>query len=178
MKSPRVVNLYGGPGTGKSTGAAQIFSELKKRGFNVELVTEFAKDKTWENNSKALECQEYVFGKQSYRLYRCRDKVDIIVTDSPLLLSILYNKNPALDDNFKRLVRNVYKTYENLNFFLIRVKPYNPVGRNQTEDESKEIDKEIRHLLNSLNIDYNVFDGDQRGYMKIVDKVVRFISDR
>ena len=29
MKNTMIVNLYGGPGTGKSTGAAYIFSKLK-----------------------------------------------------------------------------------------------------------------------------------------------------
>jgi hypothetical protein len=29
MKNTLIVNLYGGPGTGKSSGAAYIFSKLK-----------------------------------------------------------------------------------------------------------------------------------------------------
>lgn len=45
-----VVNLFGAPGAGKSTGAARIFSNLKMAGINAELVTEFAKDKVWEEN--------------------------------------------------------------------------------------------------------------------------------
>ena len=49
-------------------------------GVNAELVTEFAKDKTWENNQKALANQVYVFGKQLYRITRCQDDVDVIVT--------------------------------------------------------------------------------------------------
>lgn len=40
-----LINLFGAPGTGKSTGAAYIFSQLKMKGINAELVTEFAKDK-------------------------------------------------------------------------------------------------------------------------------------
>ena len=43
-----VVNLFGVPGAGKSTGAAYIFSKLKLVGINAELITEFAKDKVWE----------------------------------------------------------------------------------------------------------------------------------
>lgn len=55
-KKPLVINLFGAPGAGKSTGAAIVFAELKKRGVNAELVTEFAKDKTWEGNAIALGC--------------------------------------------------------------------------------------------------------------------------
>ena len=100
-KTPIVVNLFGGPGCGKSTGAAYIFAKLKMAGVNAELVTEFAKDKTWERNSKALTCQPYVFGKQVYRIDRCADQVDVIVTDSPIVLSLLYNEDQNID-NYKK----------------------------------------------------------------------------
>ena len=40
-----LVNLFGTPSAGKSTGAAYIFSQLKLKGINAELVTEFVKDK-------------------------------------------------------------------------------------------------------------------------------------
>ena len=33
-----IVNLFGVPGAGKSTGAAQVFANLKKKGINAELV--------------------------------------------------------------------------------------------------------------------------------------------
>ena len=54
MKKPIAINLAGPPGAGKSTGAAYLFYKLKTMGINAELVTEFAKDKTWEHNMKAL----------------------------------------------------------------------------------------------------------------------------
>lgn len=40
------VNLYGGPGSGKSTTAAGVVSQLKLLSINAELVTEYAKDLT------------------------------------------------------------------------------------------------------------------------------------
>lgn len=176
-KSPIVVNLFGGPGCGKSTGAAQVFSDLKKAGVNAELVAEFAKDKTWEKNDVALSCQEYIFGKQSYRLARCRDDVDVIVTDSPLLLALLYNKNPALDSSFDRVVTRVFDTYHNMNFILNRVKPYNPKGRKQTEKESRELDDSTTKLLNHFKYSYSVVNGDERGYNKITEEVLKFLED-
>ena len=175
-KKPLVVNLYGGPGCGKSTGAAHIFSELKKKGVNAELITEFAKDKTWEKNSVALNCQEYVFGKQSFRLQRCRDDVDVIVTDSPLPLTIIYNKNPALGQPFEQVVLSVFNTYNNINYLLKRVKPYNPKGRKQTESESIEIDGEVLNLLNKFNIVFFGVPGDDDGYNFIVDEVYDYLK--
>jgi Ni2+-binding GTPase involved in maturation of urease and hydrogenase len=101
-KKPIVINLFGPPGSGKSTGAAEVFAALKKLGVNAELVTEFAKDKAWEHNLKAVNNQAYVFGKQCYRMSRCADEVDVIITDSPLFLSIIYNKDPRLTENFNK----------------------------------------------------------------------------
>lgn len=49
-----IINLYGSPGSGKSTAAAYIFSKLKMKGVECELVTEVAKDLVWDENSKAL----------------------------------------------------------------------------------------------------------------------------
>lgn len=51
---PIVVNLFGQPGAGKSTLAAYTFAKLKMMNVNCELVTEFAKDKTWEKNFTVL----------------------------------------------------------------------------------------------------------------------------
>lgn len=37
------INLFAGPGTGKSTTAAGVFFEMKRSGMSVEYVTEYAK---------------------------------------------------------------------------------------------------------------------------------------
>lgn len=170
---PIVVNLFGQPGAGKSTGAAKIFYELKNLGINCELVAEFAKDKTWEHNMKALSCQEYVFGKQSYRLARCKDDVDVIITDSPLPLGIVYNENPALDDNFTKVVMSIFNQYNNINYFVKRVKPYNPKGRNQTEEESDKLTPKIMNMLFKNYIHYKEINGDTDGYESVVKDVLK-----
>jgi predicted ATPase len=178
MKKPLVVNLSGPPGSGKSTGAAKVFTELKQLGINCELVGEFAKDKAWEHNTTALKCQEYVFGRQSYRQARCRDDVDVIVTDSPLPLALIYNHNPALDDSFEAVVMNIFNTYDNLNFFINRVKAFNPKGRVHTAEESADLSVQIVELYNKLGIEFINVNGDSNGYNSIVNHVLKELSDR
>lgn len=173
---PIIVNLFGGPGCGKSTGAAYVFSQLKMQGINCELVTEYAKDKTWEHNMEALSNQAYVFGKQFYRISRCANQVDVIITDSPLLLSIIYNHDPVLGETFNQVVFDVFNSYDNLNYLLTRTKPYNPVGRNQTEEESDCIRDEIRKLLRDRSINFVHITGDIDGYNYIVDSVLSYIN--
>jgi len=173
MNKVIVVNLFGGPGTGKSTGAAYIFSMLKMHGINAELVTEFAKDKTWESNFTALNNQAYIFGKQYYKMSRCADQVDVIITDSPLLLSSIYNSSPILGDIFNQTILNVFNSYENFNYVLNRVKPYNPIGRNQTEEESAIITEQIVSMLEENDIEFEYQDGCIEGYINIFNDVLK-----
>ena len=177
-RKPIVINLFGAPGAGKSTGAAMVFAALKQAGINAELITEFAKDKTWEHNATALGCQEYVFGKQSYRLARCKADVDVIVTDSPLPLSILYTQDPALlaDDAFHKVVMNVFNSYHNCTYYINRAKPYNPKGRNQTEEQSDVIAGLTKQLLDENGIRYVETKGDAEGYQEIIDDVLDYLG--
>ena len=46
--------VFGGPGCGKSTLMARIFAELKTRGYDCEMVTEFAKDLVWEKRDETF----------------------------------------------------------------------------------------------------------------------------
>lgn len=176
LDRPIVVNLFGGPGSGKSTGAAYVFSKLKMLGYNCELITEYAKDKTWEGNTTALSCQEYIFGKQSFRMMRCRDKVDIIITDSPLPLGIFYNENPILDHSYEEMVLKVFNSYTNLNYLLIRDKPYNPIGRNQTQAEADEIGDKIQMFLDDHKIYYEAGLGQDKFYDIIVCETILAMS--
>ena len=171
-----VINLWGAPGTGKSTLAAELFSAMKKRRLNVELVTEFAKDMTWENNMTAIGCQEYIFGNQSWRLERLRDKVDFIITDSPLPLSILYNNDKRINKNdFSNVVMDVFNSFKNVNYVMTRKYVYIENGRNQTEKESDDIQKNMMQLLIDKNINFKLlmnnspegvlFDLEQQNYI-------------
>lgn len=177
MRKPYVINLFGAPGSGKSTGAAYIFSQLKMRNINCELVTEYAKDLTWEGRTLSLNCQEYIFGKQSFRMKRCRDKVDVIITDSPIPLGIFYNTDPALDECFNHTVMNVFNTYNNNNYLIKRVKPYNPIGRNQTESESDEIGRKIQSFLEERGIIYLEYGGEMKSYNQIILRTLRDLKD-
>lgn len=163
-----VVNLFGGPGCGKSTMAAYIFSKLKMQHINCELVTEFAKDKTWEHNKKALACQPYVFGNQCYRIDKLKNQVDITITDSPLFLSTFYNYDINIEPEFTNMVLKKFNSFKNMNFFLVRNKEYNPVGRSQTEEEAKELDSKIKNQLDKLKINYSIIDGN----VKMADEVI------
>ena len=167
-----LVNLYGAPGTGKSTGAAYIYSKLKLDEINCELVTEFAKDMVWDENRKAIYNQAYVFGNQYYRISRLENEVDVVITDSPTLLSIIYNKDKRLRKEFTDLVKSVSLSYENrLDILFRRVRKYKTVGRLHNEEQSDKLYNEIKDLLDIVNPDYKVVEATQEGYDKVISMI-------
>lgn len=172
LKQPLLTNLFGPPGAGKSTLSAYVFAKLKMMGVNCELVTEFAKDKVWEKNNEALSNQIYIFAKQYYRITRCAGKVDVVITDSPLFLSPFYNKDPDIDEPLKDLVSRISAKYTNLNYFIKRVKKYNPVGRLQSESESNEYGIHIKDMLKGFNIQFREIDGDLMSADMIIQDIV------
>ena len=177
MKKPIIINLAGAPGAGKSTGAAYIFYKLKAAGINAELITEFAKDKTWEHNNVALSNQIYILGKQYYRIARCADQVDVVVTDSPILLSILYGEHCFYSSELNMLVKKLWQENNNLLYFINRVKKYNPAGRNQTAEESDALSTQLKSLLSENGFFYKEYPGSIEGYDKIVDDIISKVND-
>lgn len=172
---PLVINLFAEPGAGKSTLAAGLFYELKMRGINCELVREYAKDKVWEESFATLEDQIYVFGKQLHRTNVVADKVDVIITDSPVLLSMYYAKD--ISKEFKDLILSEFHSFNNVNYFVTRKKPYNPAGRMQTEEEAKDVRVKLRKLLNDNNVNLIEVDGSKEGLGIILEDVLGKLGD-
>lgn len=152
----KVINLFGGPGIGKSTLASYLFYKLKSEGYNTELVSEYAKELTWEENFDKLSDQLYVTAKQNRRLHRLEDKVDVVVTDCPILLGINYATPEYIGGTFVPMVYSLFESYDNINIVLNRTKPYIAKGRTQSKDEAIKIDENIANILSpykSLNCD-------------------------
>lgn len=173
MNTPLVVNLFAAPGTGKSTTASGLFYNLKTAGVNAELAGEFAKDLVWSGRQRTLQDQIYVFGKQHHRIFRLKEDVDVIIADSPILLGLAYaNDYPSF---FRDTVHWAFDKYNNINFLLKRVKPYNPKGRNQTSEQSDEKHHEIANLLTEFNVPHYLVNGNEEGLKFITSRVLEKI---
>jgi energy-coupling factor transporter ATP-binding protein EcfA2 len=158
MKNTQVVNLFGGPGIGKSKLAYALTGQLKEANASVELVTEVAKDYTYEKSQVRLDCQFLISGEQIFRIDRLVGQVDFIITDSPFLLGIVYNKYP---NSFNIALTDIFNTYNNVNYLLSRERGYTMEGRNQTKEEAEAMNLRIESLL-EMNRVFN-----NQDYMKI-----------
>ena len=154
------INIFGGPGTGKSTVAAGMFYEFKKQGRSVELVTEVAKDFVWENRMKTLTMQPYVMMKQFRNLARVQGSVEYALTDSPIVLGLLYGKlnSIPLPKSYYDFLVDCHNDLlsPSINIVLQRSFAYDTTGRYQTEEHAKELDGEIINLLKQNNISYEL----------------------
>lgn len=153
----RVVNLFAGPGTGKSTTCAALFAELKYSGHNTEMVLEYAKDAAWERRGeKVFKAQEYIFGKQHFRLSRVAEEVEFVITDSPVLMSTVYIPDQYFLKSLEQTCVEAHESYDSINIFLKRslAKPYNPKGRNQDESGARALDLKIEAMLKKHSVPY------------------------
>lgn len=181
MKKTLIINFFGAPGSGKSTGAAYLFSQLKMAGIDCEYVHEFAKDLVWQNHKEVFENPEnqyFIGANQFFRMNSLLNKVDVIVTDSPLLLSVIYNKSIFLGQKYNSFIIDLFKNrLDGLNLLVNRNKDYNPNGRNETQEEATEIHTRIVNLLDENSIKYESIDGSPYCYRLVVEKVLAKIRN-
>jgi hypothetical protein len=154
MKKKLVVNLYGSPHAGKTVAATSLFAQLKKHHVSVELVSEFAKDCVIEENKMALENQLFIWSNQQYKIFCGYKHAQITVTDSPILLGAIYNRDASV--SLLSVIVEEYHKYNNFNIFLeLDPKhPYSMSGRIHSFTESMSIQNELRDLLEVNDIPY------------------------
>lgn len=159
----RRINLYGGPGAGKSVEAAKIFADMKVSNQKIELVQEWIKMWAYEKKVPESFDQVYVFSKQQ----RAEDRVlrhnrtKFTVSDSPVFLTACY-ANKFQTPGWKQLMElsDIFDQYfEPLHIYIDRgSKPYNPEGRYQDYAEAVEMDKFILKLLDDTGKKYHRFE--------------------
>lgn len=180
-----IINIFGAPGSGKSTTRAGVFHRLKLMGKLVEEVPEIAKDLAHEGRRFALSIQPYVFGKQLKSMQRVIDKYDIVVTDSPVLLSAFYTDvytsqvDERTGEHFRECCRLAHVNFgPSLNYWLNRVKPYNPIGRLQTEAESNQIGEDLKTLISDMGVQCRSMPGNENAVWEIVSDVLAWEKQR
>jgi hypothetical protein len=141
------INLIAGPGAAKSTGANLLAGMLSVAGYKTELVPEFAKVMTWQNNQAALKNQLYMFAKQDHRIEVLRDQpLDFVIIDGCILNALIFPV-ARVYPSFAPLVMEVFHSYNNINFFIERAVPFSEVGRNEKEDEARALCLKLDELM-------------------------------
>jgi hypothetical protein len=154
-----VVNLLGRSGVGKSGLAGAIVGKLKARHFLAEQVTEFAKSLILDGNIAALRNQAFVLGNQYHWVERCIGKTDIVVTDSPTLLSSIYAP-PDYPQSFHDFVLWTHHAHDCVNFFLRRNDGSAYQNEARVHDEADSHRREL--LIEQLLTRHGIHGADRR----------------
>ena len=164
------INIFGAPGSGKSTMRSRLFYELKKRQLKVEEITEYAKELTYGEDNIKLGDQILVFGRQQHPHNVLDKKVDYVVTDSPFIMGYTYiDTSLPYCEELKSLMIATNKSYDSINYFLNRNHEYQEFGRNQTEKESDEKAEEVKQFLRDNNIEFT----EVKSGKKFIKKVLK-----
>lgn len=168
----RRINFYGGSGTGKSTIAADVYVALKKRGYSVELVREVIKLMAYQKRFPKSFKQAKVFMDQLDLEDDLLEHVKYIVTDSPIHMNIAYAQHYGFEGWHDLLgLANKFETkYPSINFWCYRKWPYDPEGRYQTEEQSRQLDEIIRSIA-ERSIDLRRVFFDDMPFDSIIDRI-------
>jgi len=174
------VNFYAGPCSGKSILANELYPILEKKGIPTQVVSEYAKDEVWKQNSLTLKCQPYILGCQLLRQFVLKDKIQVALVDSPLPLGLAY-KGFACDENWERGVIHQFNSFRNLNFLiernhdLIKHKSY---GRIHDLDSSLALDRTIKDILDKYEIPFTplIIQRDGAHLEIVTNKILEFLN--
>ena len=159
QKDKLVINIFGAPGVGKSTLAKNLQEYMSK--YKPALVEEFATFLIKEGRENELENQTFVSSNQAKMLENGFKQSNLVISDSPIDLGIIYNsfnanKNDKESSDYTfevhNIVNNANTKYESIDIFIKHdqksEKGYSMQDRVHTLQESKFLEEDIsRYLL-------------------------------
>jgi thymidylate kinase len=146
----RRVNIWGGPGSGKSTTTAWLFANLKIAGHDIQFVEEHVKRWAYQKRPIISFDQMYLTACQvTAEDELLRSGVKHIITDCPCMLSYFFAKRNGIEyaPLIVELARHVERVYPSLNIYLYRDVSYQTLGRYETEEEAKRLDSDMLGFL-------------------------------
>ncbi len=164
-----VINIFGGPGTGKSTLAAEVFCRMKQSHIETACPEEHAKLAIWSGQPWLLDQQVILLGQSWQTIHARLRKVDVIVVDSPVLLCSVYAQGGE-PDCFHDLVTDIHRRTDRINILLQRntERDYSPDGRRENALEALEMDARIEETLRKCDEEV-IVSGD---YPDLVERLI------
>jgi adenylate kinase family enzyme len=138
-----VLNLYGGPGVGKSTTAAMLFAHYKRRGIRAEIAREQAKDFVYQGRD--LERNQILLMALQYQVLKDLEAsgTELAISDSPLRQQLDYSRALPYFNEMAALNWTLCRQFKEVNVLLKRAVSYQTHGREQTEEQARAIDSDI-----------------------------------
>jgi hypothetical protein len=146
--------------------------ELKKYGVEVENVMEYPKELVYQERLLALKDQVFVFANQYHKIWTAAAHNQLVITDSPIMLSMIYN--PDTSPHFNELIVELHEKFNNINIVLKRTpETHSMVGRIHSLTESISVDNRIRAILDERGIEYVEFDPVNDNIQPLVKLIIQ-----
>lgn len=175
-----LINLLGAPSVGKSTTAGRLFAKLKGMDLNAEYVQEYVKQWVYIGRKVSPYDQFHLFGQEAHNQSHLFNKVDFIISDSPVMLTAFYHLYANGDNALREVCKDFYDMAERLdnvkvlNFLLPRKKGYQNVGRYHTQEQADEIEHLLRCFLEVEAYSYEELTCPDE---ERVDKIMKCLSE-
>lgn len=151
-----VINVGGGPGSGKTTLSYYLTYRFKRARLRAEFVCEAAREHHIYDSTPGivapplLDNQVLLAGQQYERVLRLqRHGFEVAVSDSPIVQGYLYCTNPEHKSFLHSLLPSLQNEFQSINIFAKRaVGSYDPESRVQkTEAEALAFDEQVYALM-------------------------------
>lgn len=154
-----VVNLFGGPGVGKTTLRSLLFAELKMRGGRlvVEEAAEVAKPAALEGRAIAFRNRIKLLGDQYHCLLVAETGgADVLVTDGPVFQNVVYAAREGWPPDYAGMCLWAHARHPSFNV-LVERRPehgFQQAGRREDEASSAAADRETEEALGRAGIPF------------------------
>jgi tRNA uridine 5-carbamoylmethylation protein Kti12 len=168
-----LVNVFGAPKSGKTTMMASITAFLKLHDIKCEMAADYPKEILYEERFSLLKRQLYILAKQEKRIYDLYKFSDVVITDCPILHSIVYNH-----DEYRTLhpfVVELHESYNNLNIIMERTKqPDYGCFKIFTPDQIRQIEVEILQVVSKY--EHHILTQEKESIGKAIDIVAKTLN--
>lgn len=176
---PKLINIFGSPGSGKSTFALFLTGELKMRGLDAEYAPEYIKYLIAKGNCNYDQLD--ILHNQYHQIAGFYNNSDIVVTDSPLLLSTIYGENYKHQKELFSLAQAFNSEFNNHNILIEPPKDkskYKDSLRLQNYEQSLELfEKRFKNLLTYDSIIPNFFSLSRETLISLCDIILEKINE-
>lgn len=165
---PYIIEFLGGPGSGKTTMAAQLFAHWKSKSVVCEFVREYAQELIFKGKRHILERQNQLkISAGQYTKYTDLQGMGytLLISDTSLRLCTIYAPE-KLKESIRDIVEVVESEFQIIRVFVQRRKNYQTKGRLQPEAEARELDDTIREACGPFDL---VVPGDVSGFEYLLD---------
>jgi hypothetical protein len=172
-----VIEFLGGPGCAKTTTSVALYSKLKRKSniSGLDFAREGAQHLIHVGCAHKLNNQLTIVAEEYDRLLNMKEQgCKILITDTSLLLTKIYGRNSGFYEPLLEVIEKIREQFIFKSILIERVKPFVQYGRIHNEEESIQIDKEIKELCGPFDL---IIPGDDKGIKILYKEVKKWIEN-